>query len=249
MAIFVNIFFANCPLDLLTKSLNLVTLGVEINDPHRRLFAVESEYDPNRPGLNQRYKDTAYLNAATRLDVNKVKGKLSDMRITLDDFRKKFRREMLREKKSQENENILKEWEGKSGRKSFDSINDQFQAWLKKDLEKDDMVTKKVEKVDMRDLEAEFKEENVENIWNIPKYLNPPPINDDEVKEPESRRPSEDENFVHVKDKRVIELRPSKNFQEKIEIPKKKFKKGAIYKVGDCYYNHEGEFSYRVFNQ
>lgn len=36
------------------------------------------------------------------------------------------------------------------------------------------------------------------------------------------------------------------NYPERIRIPKKAYKKGATYKVNDCYYNHDGRFLYRV---
>lgn len=35
-------------------------------------------------------------------------------------------------------------------------------------------------------------------------------------------------------------------YPEKINIPKKLYKKGSIYKLNDCYYNHYGTFLYRV---
>ncbi|KAG6441571.1 hypothetical protein O3G_MSEX001892 [Manduca sexta] len=36
------------------------------------------------------------------------------------------------------------------------------------------------------------------------------------------------------------------NYPEKINIPRKAYKKGATYKVNDCYYDHDGKFLYRV---
>lgn len=36
------------------------------------------------------------------------------------------------------------------------------------------------------------------------------------------------------------------NYPERIRIPKKAYKKGATYKVNDCYYDHDGRFLYRV---
>lgn len=36
------------------------------------------------------------------------------------------------------------------------------------------------------------------------------------------------------------------NYPERIRIPKKAYKKGATYKVNDCYYDHDGKFLYRV---
>lgn len=36
------------------------------------------------------------------------------------------------------------------------------------------------------------------------------------------------------------------NYPERIRIPKKTYKKGATYKVNDCYYDHDGKFLYRV---
>ncbi|XP_028158179.1 uncharacterized protein LOC114351240 [Ostrinia furnacalis] len=36
------------------------------------------------------------------------------------------------------------------------------------------------------------------------------------------------------------------DYPERIRIPKKAYKKGATYKVNDCYYDHDGRFLYRV---
>ncbi|KAJ8718535.1 hypothetical protein PYW08_002772 [Mythimna loreyi] len=36
------------------------------------------------------------------------------------------------------------------------------------------------------------------------------------------------------------------NYPERIRIPKNAYKKGATYKVNDCYYDHDGRFLYRV---
>ncbi|CAD0202245.1 unnamed protein product [Chrysodeixis includens] len=36
------------------------------------------------------------------------------------------------------------------------------------------------------------------------------------------------------------------NYPERIRIPKKAYKKGATYKVNDCFYDHDGKFLYRV---
>ncbi|KPI98413.1 hypothetical protein RR46_09629 [Papilio xuthus] len=36
------------------------------------------------------------------------------------------------------------------------------------------------------------------------------------------------------------------NYPERIRIPKKAYKKGATYKMNDCYYDHDGRFLYRV---
>lgn len=36
------------------------------------------------------------------------------------------------------------------------------------------------------------------------------------------------------------------DYPERIRIPKKLYKKGATYKVNDCYYDHDGKFLYRV---
>lgn len=36
------------------------------------------------------------------------------------------------------------------------------------------------------------------------------------------------------------------NYPERIRIPKNAYKKGATYKVNDCYYDHDGKFLYRV---
>lgn len=41
-------------------------------------------------------------------------------------------------------------------------------------------------------------------------------------------------------DKNIME------YPERIRIPKKAYKKGATYKVNDCYYDHDGKFLYRV---
>lgn len=38
------------------------------------------------------------------------------------------------------------------------------------------------------------------------------------------------------------------DYPEKIEIPKDDFKPGALYKVGNCYYDDNGDFLYRVFS-
>lgn len=35
-------------------------------------------------------------------------------------------------------------------------------------------------------------------------------------------------------------------YPERIRIPKKAYKKGATYKINDCYYDHDGRFLYRV---
>lgn len=35
-------------------------------------------------------------------------------------------------------------------------------------------------------------------------------------------------------------------YPERIRIPKKAYKRGATYKVNDCYYDHDGKFLYRV---
>lgn len=35
-------------------------------------------------------------------------------------------------------------------------------------------------------------------------------------------------------------------YPDRIRIPKKAYKKGATYKVNDCYYDHDGKFLYRV---
>lgn len=37
-----------------------------------------------------------------------------------------------------------------------------------------------------------------------------------------------------------------RTYPERIRIPKKAYKKGATYKVDDCYYDHDGRFLYRV---
>ncbi|XP_064292515.1 uncharacterized protein LOC128675747 isoform X2 [Plodia interpunctella] len=36
------------------------------------------------------------------------------------------------------------------------------------------------------------------------------------------------------------------DYPERIRIPKKAYKKGATYKVNDCFYDHDGKFLYRV---
>ncbi|CAH0399447.1 unnamed protein product [Chilo suppressalis] len=36
------------------------------------------------------------------------------------------------------------------------------------------------------------------------------------------------------------------DYPERIRVPKKLYKKGATYKVNDCYYDHDGKFLYRV---
>ncbi|XP_026750016.2 uncharacterized protein LOC113510708 [Galleria mellonella] len=36
------------------------------------------------------------------------------------------------------------------------------------------------------------------------------------------------------------------SYPERIRIPKKAYKKGATYKINDCYYDHDGKFLYRV---
>lgn len=36
------------------------------------------------------------------------------------------------------------------------------------------------------------------------------------------------------------------NYPERIRIPKKAYKRGATYKINDCFYDHDGRFLYRV---
>lgn len=36
------------------------------------------------------------------------------------------------------------------------------------------------------------------------------------------------------------------NYPERIRVPKKAYKKGATYKINDCFYDHDGRFLYRV---
>lgn len=36
------------------------------------------------------------------------------------------------------------------------------------------------------------------------------------------------------------------NYPERIRIPKQAYKKGATYKINDCFYDHDGRFLYRV---
>lgn len=36
------------------------------------------------------------------------------------------------------------------------------------------------------------------------------------------------------------------DYPERIRIPKRAYKKGATYKVNDCFYDHDGKFLYRV---
>ncbi|KAM3965540.1 uncharacterized protein ACR2FA_000387 [Aphomia sociella] len=45
------------------------------------------------------------------------------------------------------------------------------------------------------------------------------------------------------KDKNAMSI---ETYPERIRIPKKAYKKGATYKINDCYYDHDGKFLYRV---
>lgn len=52
-------------------------------------------------------------------------------------------------------------------------------------------------------------------------------------------------SLVEVKEKNV-EPNDIMDYPERIRIPKKAYKKGATYKVNDCFYDHDGKFLYRV---
>lgn len=55
----------------------------------------------------------------------------------------------------------------------------------------------------------------------------------------------EGNNLVQYKEKEE-EPKDVMGYPERIRIPKKAYKKGATYKVNDCYYDHDGRFLYRV---
>lgn len=56
---------------------------------------------------------------------------------------------------------------------------------------------------------------------------------------------SDKNTLVEFKDKDVAPT-DIMTYPERIRIPKKAYKKGATYKVNDCYYDHDGKFLYRV---
>ncbi|XP_038221825.1 neugrin [Zerene cesonia] len=47
-------------------------------------------------------------------------------------------------------------------------------------------------------------------------------------------------------DDNKLEVVSGSNYPERIRIPKKAYRKGATYKVNDCFYDHDGRFLYRV---
>ncbi|XP_075979853.1 uncharacterized protein LOC142979010 [Anticarsia gemmatalis] len=71
-------------------------------------------------------------------------------------------------------------------------------------------------------------------------------ISQDFSKEIELHNETNDPNsIVPFKDKDVTP-KDVMNYPERIRIPKKAYKKGATYKVNDCFYDHDGKFLYRV---
>ncbi|CAB3244660.1 unnamed protein product [Arctia plantaginis] len=52
-------------------------------------------------------------------------------------------------------------------------------------------------------------------------------------------------SLEEVKEKNV-EPNEVMNYPERIRVPKKAYKRGATYKVNDCFYDHDGKFLYRV---
>lgn len=53
-----------------------------------------------------------------------------------------------------------------------------------------------------------------------------------------------DSDLVHYEDNSSEKC--IMDYPERIRIPKKAYKKGATYKVNDCFYDHDGKFLYRV---
>ncbi|CAG9790938.1 unnamed protein product [Diatraea saccharalis] len=63
----------------------------------------------------------------------------------------------------------------------------------------------------------------------------------------ELRKPNDDSKMLtEFKTDNLKNEKDIMDYPERIRIPKKAYKKGATYKVNDCYYDHDGKFLYRV---
>lgn len=60
-----------------------------------------------------------------------------------------------------------------------------------------------------------------------------------------SIEPSEKKQVIEYK-KENDDEKSIMEYPERIRIPKSAYKKGATFKVNDCYYDHDGQFLYRV---